>query len=246
MPVTEKSDSIIRVKRNAYSVSSKYIGLDLEVRIHQDHLELWDRNECVERMPRLFGCGKEANDFRHVIDSLVHKPGAFLNYKYVNHMYSTTRFRMAYDQLLSSTTEASAVKQYLKLLHAAKHEGLDLIDDALRWFLTEGKAIRADDVLSIVKAQQQLPAPTDVNVDTPDLSEFDCLLPHKQSDRWQKTAPQGERYHCAPCSIVTHFCHHRPDARRLAQRSIAQTNAPSPLIPTRHCSLGSPPTNEHK
>lgn len=177
--VTVKSDSIIRVKRNAYSVNSKYIGLTLEVRIHQDHLELWYQNECIERMPRQFGCGKEAIDFRHVIDSLVRKPGAFLNYKYVNHMYPTTRFRMAYDQLLRSTTEASAVKQYLKLLHAAKHEGLDLVDDTLRWFLTEGKAIRADDVLSIVKAQAQLPAPTDVKVDAPDLSEFDSLLQHK-------------------------------------------------------------------
>jgi len=177
--VTVKSDSVIRVKRNAYSVSSKYIGLHVEVRIHQDHLELWYRNGCLERMPRQFGCGKEAIDFRHVIDSLVRKPGAFRNYKYVNHMYPTTRFRMAYDQLLSNTTEASAVKQYLKLLHAAKHEGLDLIDDILRCFLTEGKAIRADDVLSIVKTQQTLPAPTDVNVDAPDLSEFDSLLQHK-------------------------------------------------------------------
>ena len=177
--VTVKSDSVIRVKRNAYSVSSKYIGLGLEVRIHQDHLELWYRNGCLERMPRQFGSGKEAIDFRHVIDSLVRKPGAFLNYKYVNHMYPTTRFRMAYDQLLSNTTEASAIRQYLKLLYAAKHEGLDLIDDILRWFLTEGKAIQADDVLSMVKAQQQLPAPTDVNVDAPDLSEFDSLLQHK-------------------------------------------------------------------
>ncbi len=144
--VTVKSDSVIRVKRNAYSVSSKYIGLHLEVRIHQDHLELWYRNGCLERMPRQFGCGREAIDFRHVIDSLVRKPGAFLNYKYVNHMYPTTRFRMAYDQLRQSTSEASAVKQYLKLLHAAKHEGLDLVDDTLRWFLAEGKAIKADDM----------------------------------------------------------------------------------------------------
>jgi transposase len=179
MRVTVKSDSVIHVKRNTYSVSSKYIGLELEVRIHQDHLELWYRHGCLERIPRQFGCGKEAIDFRHVIDSLVRKPGAFLNYRYVNHMYPTTRFRMAYDQLLSNTTEAAAVKQYLKLLHAAKHEGLDLIDDILRWFFTEGKAIRADEVLSIAKAQQQLPAPTDVHVDAPDLSEFDSLLQHK-------------------------------------------------------------------
>ena len=129
--VPVKSDSVIRVKRNVYSVSSKYIGLEVEIRIHQDHLELWYRNECHERMPRQFGHGKEDIDFRHVIDSLIRKPGAFINYKYANHMYPTTRFRMAYDQLLQNTTEKSAVKQYLKLLHAAKHEGLEFVDDAL-------------------------------------------------------------------------------------------------------------------
>ena len=179
VPVTVKSDSIIRVKRNVYSVSSKYVGLTLEVRIQQDHLELWYGNQCVERMPRQFGQGKEAIDFRHVIDSLVRKPGAFVNYKYVNHMYPTTRFRMAYDQLLSSTTEASAVRQYLKILHAAKHEGLDLVDDTLRWFLATGKPIHADDVLKFVTAKQTLPGPTDVRVDAPDLSVFDSLLQHK-------------------------------------------------------------------
>ena len=179
LPVTVKSDSIIRVKRNVYSVNSKYIGLKLVVRIHQDHLELWYQNQCVERVPRLFGCGKEAIDFRHVIDSLVRKPGAFVNYKYVHHMYPTTRFRMAYDQLLSNTTEASAVKQYLKILHAAKQEGLDLVDDVLRWYLATGKTIQADEVLKLVAAHGQLPAPTDVQVDAPDLSVFDSLLQHK-------------------------------------------------------------------
>ncbi len=178
--VTVKSDSVIRVKRNAYSVSSKYIGLPMEVRIHQDHLELWYKNECVERMPRQLGYGKEAIDFRHVIDSLVRKPGAFVNYKYVNHMYPTTRFRMAYDALLKNTTEASAVKQYLKLLYAAKHEGLDVVDDALRWFLTTGTAIQAKAVLQVVASKQQLPAPTAVHVDAPDLSAFDSLLQHME------------------------------------------------------------------
>lgn len=177
--VTIKSDSIIRVKRNSYSVSSKYIGLLMEVRVHQDHLELWYGNSCLERMPRLFGRDKEAIDFRHVIDWLIRKPGAFLNYKYVHHMYPTTRFRMAFDQLLQRTTEASAVKQYLKLLHAAKHEGLELVDDVLRVFLTEGKPIEATEVLAMIATEQRPPAPTDVIVDAPDLSLFDSLLQHK-------------------------------------------------------------------
>jgi len=185
--VPVKSDSVIRVKRNAYSVKSKYIGLQVEIRIHQDHLELWYRNERLERMPRQFGSGKEAIDFRHVIDSLIRKPGAFVNYKYVNHMYPTTRFRMAYDQLAKTTTEASAVKQYLKLLHAAKHEGLDLVDDTLRWFLSDGRAIKADDVLRVVAGKHQLPAPTTVNVEAPDLSTFDSLLQHKEVYDEQET-----------------------------------------------------------
>jgi transposase InsO family protein len=178
--VNVKSDSVIRVKRNAYSVSSKYLGFKLEVRIYQDHLELWHQNASVERMPRQFGCGNEAIDFRHVIDSLIRKPGAFVNYKYVHHMYPTTRFRMAYDQLQKQTTEASAVKQYLKLLHAAKHEGLDLVDDALRWFLKNGKPICAADVLALLSARQAIPAPTEVRVEAPDLSQFDFLLQHPE------------------------------------------------------------------
>ncbi len=196
--VTVKSDSIIRVKRNAYSVSSKYIGLRLEVLIHQDHLELWYRNECVEKMPRQFGNGKEIIDFRHVIDSLVRKPGAFVNYKYVNHMYPTTRFRMAYDQLLKRTTQRSAVKQYLKLLHAAKHEGLDRVDDVLRSFLKRGKAIAADEILSAVTAQTQLPPPTEIHVEATDLSVFDSLLLHKEvyddedTSSFHEQAPHAE------------------------------------------------------
>jgi len=178
--VTVKSDSIIRVKRNAYSVNSKYIGLRLEIRVHQDHLELWYHNQCVEKIPRQFGHGKEIIDFRHVIDSLVRKPGAFVNYKYVNHMYPTTRFRMAYDQLLKSTTQRSAVKQYLKLLYAAKHEGLDRVDDVLRLFLKSGKAIEVDEILAAVMADTQIPLPTEIHVEATDLSVFDSLLLHKE------------------------------------------------------------------
>ena len=180
VPLTVKPDCILRIKRNAYSVSSKYIGLKVEVRIQQDHLELWYRNECLERMPRVFGNGKEAIDFRHVIDSLVRKPGAFLNYKYVNHMYPTTRFRMAYDQLVKSQSEKSGVKQYLKILYAAKHEGLDFVDEVLRWFLSEGKPITASEVEATVKSRQQIPGPTDVNVELPSLDAFDSLLQHKE------------------------------------------------------------------
>jgi len=190
--VTIKSDCVVRIKRNTYSVSSKYIGLEMDVLIYQDHVELWYRNECLEHLPRLFGQGKERVDFRHVIDSLIRKPGAFVNYKYVNHLYPTTRFRMAYDQLLARSSERVAVKEYLKILHAAKHEGLEPVDDVLRWFQSQGKTVTAEEVIQTVQSRQQIPGPTDVNVEAPDLCTFDSLLSHK--DVYDEKATQvGDR-----------------------------------------------------
>ena len=179
LQVDVKPDCILRVKGNLYSVSSQYIDLRLQVRVRQDELELWHGDACVERLPRQFGRGKEAIDFRHVIDSLRRKPGAFRNYKYVHHLYPTTRFRMACDQLTRSLAERSAIKEYLELLYMAKYEGLDRVDDALRIFLAEGRPIRAEAIAALVKAETIHASPTDVQVDAPDLSLFDSLLTHK-------------------------------------------------------------------
>lgn len=38
-------------------------------------------------MPRVIGKNKEFIDFRHVIDSLARKAGAFAGYRYREHMY---------------------------------------------------------------------------------------------------------------------------------------------------------------
>ena len=55
-------------------------------------------------MPRLVGIGKHAINYRHVIDSLVRKPGAFENYQYREDMFPTSHFRMAYDWSLPGIT----------------------------------------------------------------------------------------------------------------------------------------------
>ena len=181
LDVHVKSDCIVNIKRNQYSVSSKYRGLRLEVHIHQDTVELWYRSERMEVMPRLSGRGKELIDFRHVIDSLIRKPGAFANYRYQSHLYPTTRFRLTYDTLRKNTTELSAVKQYLKILHAAKHEGLDTVDEILQSLLTSGGEMTAAAVLALIASGQQIPSPLDMDIDPPDLNEFDDLLSDKDA-----------------------------------------------------------------
>lgn len=181
LDVHVKSDCIVTIKRNVYSVSSKYRGLRLEVRVHQDTVELWYQAERMEVMPRLAGRGKELINFRHVIDSLIRKPGAFANYRFQSHLYPTTRFRLAYDTLLKNTTELSATKQYLKILHAAKHEGLDTVDEILQSLLTSGSEMTAAAVLALIASGQQIPGPMDMDIAPPDLNEFDDLLLDKDA-----------------------------------------------------------------
>lgn len=171
-------DCVLRVKQNSYSVCSSYIGLQLEVQVHQDHLELWHDHRLCERLPRLSGKGKESIDFRHVIDSLVRKPGAFLNYKYREHMYPTIRFRMAFDHWSSHSSESQAVKRYLTLLKLAKDEGLSKVDDALRACFASGTPLNIEAIESLVKSPAQIPNPLHVHVNEPDLELFDSLLPH--------------------------------------------------------------------
>lgn len=190
LDVHVKSDCIINIKRNQYSVSSKYRGLRLEVHIEQDSVELWYRDERMEVMPRLFGRNKELINFRHVIDSLIRKPGAFANYRYQSHLYPTTRFRLAYDTLIKNTSQPSAVKQYLTILHAAKHEGLDTVDEILQSLLTSGGEMTAAAVLALIASGQQIPSPMDMDIAPPDLNEFDDLLLDKDAYHDQETCYQ--------------------------------------------------------
>ena len=67
------SGSLIHVERNVYSVNSRLIGEEVEVRLHAEHLDVWYGQKHVERIPRLCGRGKHHIVYRHIIDWLVRK-----------------------------------------------------------------------------------------------------------------------------------------------------------------------------
>ncbi len=74
--------STIQVLRNTYSVPSRLIGTTLLVRVHSETLEVYRATTRLLTMPRLLGTGQHRIDYRHVIWSLVRKPGAFAHYRY--------------------------------------------------------------------------------------------------------------------------------------------------------------------
>jgi hypothetical protein len=92
--------STIRIKFNTYSVPSRLIGELVDVHIKVECLEVWHGSVLVERLPRLCGRNKHNINYRHVIDWLVRKPGAFAGYRYQDAMFPTSRFRRVYDALL--------------------------------------------------------------------------------------------------------------------------------------------------
>ena len=97
--VRVRSSSTINVDRNVYSVESRMIGEVVDVRLHAECVEVWYGQRKVHEIPRLRGRGKHRVNYRHVIDWLVRKPGAFEHYVYREELFPTSRFRMAYDWL---------------------------------------------------------------------------------------------------------------------------------------------------
>ena len=67
--------------------SSRLIGCEVEVRQYPDVVEVWYRRKLTETMPRLRGDQYHRIDNRHVIWSLVRKPGAFARYIYREELF---------------------------------------------------------------------------------------------------------------------------------------------------------------
>ena len=166
----------IRVLKNSYSVNSRLIGEKIDVRIYADHIEAWYAQRRIEILPRLRGENGHYINYRHVIDTLVRKPGAFENYRYKDDMFPTSQFRIAYDILRHQHGIKQANKQYLKILELAAKESQTAVNEALRFLINHADLIDFDSVKQMVTSEQQPPSVTDVFIDDIDLYSYDDLL----------------------------------------------------------------------
>lgn len=124
------SSSLIHIHRNTYSVHSRLIGQTVEASRSADRVEVWYADRLVDTLPRLVGRDRHAVNYRHVIDSLVRKPGAFAHYRYREDVFPTSRFRMAYDRLCDGPGERAGAKESLRILRHAARDGEAAVDDA--------------------------------------------------------------------------------------------------------------------
>jgi len=171
--------STIAVLRNVYSVHSRLIGEQVEVRVRADHLEVWYGQRCVDRLPRLRGAGKHRIDYRHIIEWLVKKPGAFADYRYRSDLFPTTRFRVAYD-LLKQQSPAGGDKEYLKILYLAARESESGVDQALEELIEAGWVMSAQAVEDLMGIMREAPKVRDPEIEPVNLGIYDELLGDKE------------------------------------------------------------------
>lgn len=169
--------STVSVCHNVYSVHSRLIGEKVGIRLYLDFIEVWYGQKVLERMERLRGEQRHHIQYRHIIDWLVRKPGAFENYRYRDDLFPTTRFRMAYDQLRKNQPGKSS-KEYLRILHLAATELEVDVDNALRILFDRGEAISVDSVKAILAEKEGRDKSwfQHIRVNDVDLSLFDQLL----------------------------------------------------------------------
>ena len=169
--------STIRVQHNVYSVHSRLIGEQVRVRLRPEQLEVWYGGRRIEVLPRIRGKGKHRINYRHIIDWLVRKPGAFERYRYRDALFPTSRFRIAYDAL-KAADPLRGHKQYLAILHLAARENQTAVDECLRRMIDRQEPISAEAVAAIVSAEPDPCPPRDARVDPVDLDQYDLLCPH--------------------------------------------------------------------
>ena len=145
-----------------YSVPSRLIGVEVEVRLYPEHVDVYYKGHLVESMERVRGKGKALIDYRHIIGSLVRKPGAFARYRFREQLYPTHTFRLAYDAMCGWKGERADV-DYVRILHLAATTMECEVERALRRLLES--RVRFD--YAVVK---QLAAPASPEIPEIELS----------------------------------------------------------------------------
>jgi len=148
--------SLIRVLRNTYSVPTGLIGHTIKVRIHEWHLEVYYGTKLVETLPRLVGRRKRHINYRHLIDTLLRKPGGFRNYRYRDELFPSLVFRQAWEQLGQWYAPRKADLTYVRVLGLAARTLESDVAGALELLLMAQEPWNETDVERLVDLE---PAP---------------------------------------------------------------------------------------
>lgn len=167
--------STVRVRHCAYSVPSRLIGEWVKIRIFEDRIEVRYAGKEQLSCERLRGRNLHRIDYRHVIWSLVRKPGGFARYIYREELFPSVVFRRAYDAIQTPHHGVKGDLEYLRILHHAASTMEADVETALSLLLTDGKPITAAAVKALVATTTAIDVP-EMTPPSVDLAAYDALI----------------------------------------------------------------------
>ena len=171
--------STIQTDRRIYSVPSRLIDETVRVRRYEERVELYLGGALQESMPRLTGERVHAINYRHIIEWLIRKPGAFAQYRFREDLFPSPVFRRAYDRLCAECSARTADVEYLRILRQAARTMQCEVETALRTLEERGLVPRWAALMEFWPSAEPPGAP-DLAPLSVELAEYDRLLSGKE------------------------------------------------------------------
>jgi hypothetical protein len=147
--------------------------------VRAETLEAYVGTALAVTLPRLAGKGQTRIDYRHVVWSLVRKPGAFAAYRYREELFPTLLFRRAYDTL-RERCPTRADREYVRVLHLAAGTTEADVETALGLLLDGDLVPTFDAVRDLVRQPQPLTVPA-LTMPAVTYGLYDRLLPSRSA-----------------------------------------------------------------
>jgi hypothetical protein len=164
----------IRVLQNVYSVPSGLKGRQVKAHVFEWYIAVYFGSRLVQQMPRLIGKKRSNINYRHVLPTLLRKPGGFRRYRFREDLFPTPVFRQAWEALDARKSPRRADIAYLKILKlAADHLETD-VEVALKLVLETDECWDDEAIAELVHTPQS--AVPHIDCGQVDLSEYDKLM----------------------------------------------------------------------
>lgn len=170
------SGGLIQVSRKSYSVPTSLIGKQVTVQIQEWMIDVYYAGQWVVRLPRLIGDATTHHiNYRHVVESLLRKPGGFRNYRYRDDLFPRLIFRQSWEQLEQWHSPRRADIIYLQILHMAARTIEDDVAIALELLVQNGTPWNKEDVERLLEPESATIIPA-LEAVTVELNQYDLLL----------------------------------------------------------------------
>jgi transposase len=170
LPVRVSPLSTVQIDLMPYSVPSRLISLVLMAHIFHDKIKLYYGQKCLQEMPKAQGIA--GINYRHIIEGLIRKPGAFANYQYREALFPRLCFRLAYDTLIAHSRNCGT-KQYLEILQLAKTHGEQQVAAGLELLFEQKIPPSPEKIKELLEVSSVVPS---IKIKQPRLAIYNQLL----------------------------------------------------------------------